>query len=196
MGRIFRKQVHGIFHENADGTRRQKIIRDCSEGEELQLVPEPDNPVDPDAVKICRMNGEQIGYWPAEDGEMIEQLRRGWCFRVTIDEIYPMPEGHGKHGICMRVEVLTMAHGKRPEQAPKPTTTGPDAGPDPGRNDLRNGVLACLAILVCGIVWQAVPDGDGYAVLGGMAIVTLIGSAAYFRWKAPRTPVPTSRQGR
>ena len=39
--RSFNKQVHGIFHKNADGSSRQKIIRDCSEGEQLQLIPEP-----------------------------------------------------------------------------------------------------------------------------------------------------------
>jgi hypothetical protein len=113
--REFRKQVHGIFHKNSDGTSRQRIIRDCSEGEELQLVPEPDNRVDPGAVKILRMNGEQIGYWPAEAGRVAGDLAIGWTYRVTIDEIYSMPEDENKRGVRMRVEVLTMAHGKRPK---------------------------------------------------------------------------------
>ena len=114
--RSFRKQVHGIFHENDDGTSRQKIIRGCTGGEELQLVPEPNNPVDPGAVKICRMNGEQIGYWPADGGRLAGDLAIGWTYHTTIDEIYELDGDSRKRGVCMRVEVLTMAHGKPPRK--------------------------------------------------------------------------------
>ena len=106
--RLFFKQVHGIKHNNDDGSSRQEIIDRCYEGEELVLVPEPTNRFDPDAVKICRKNGEQLGYWQA-DGRMAKDLAIGWTYRVTIDEIYPFKENRTKHGVRLRVEVLTMS---------------------------------------------------------------------------------------
>ena len=106
--RVFFAQVHGITHKNADGTSRQDIIRDCEVGEELVLVPEPTNRFDPDAVMICRKNGEQLGYWKG-DGRMAHDLANGWTYRVTIEEIYPFAENRRKHGVKLRVEVLTMS---------------------------------------------------------------------------------------
>jgi HIRAN domain-containing protein len=106
--RAFFQQVHGINFKNDDGSSRQAIIGRCYVGEELELVPEPANRFDPDAVKICRKNGEQLGYWPA-DGRMAHDLASGWTYRVTIDEIYPFKENRKKHGVRLRVEVLTMS---------------------------------------------------------------------------------------
>jgi HIRAN domain len=60
---VFTTQVQGIYHDNADGLSRQEIISRCHVREEVFRVPEPDNPKDPEAVKVCRKNGEQIGYW-------------------------------------------------------------------------------------------------------------------------------------
>lgn len=111
MGRIFHTQVHGIMHLNADRTSRQAIIRKCRVGEELDLVPEPDNPYDSAAVKICRKNGEQLGYWQA-DGRVAHDLSIGWTYRVTIDEIYAFQRDDRKTkslGVRLMVEVLTMS---------------------------------------------------------------------------------------
>ena len=105
--RVFYAQVHGIYHKNDDGSSRQQIIKDCYEGEELRLVPEPNNPVDPNAVKICRKNGEQLGYWQG-DGRMAHDLAIGWTYRITIDEIYKIQDNR-KRGARLRVEVLTMS---------------------------------------------------------------------------------------
>ncbi len=106
--RVFYGQVHGITHKNQDKTSRQKIIDSCFEGEELFLIPEPDNRFDAGAVKICRRNGEQLGYWPG-GGRIAGDLAAGWTYRVTIDEIYPFSENRRKHGVRLRVEVLTMS---------------------------------------------------------------------------------------
>ena len=114
--RVFFTQVHGILHANADGTRRQQIIRHCEPGEELVLLPEPTNPYDASAVKICRKNGQQLGYWQA-DGRMAHDLAIGWSYRVTIDEIYPFRDEPKKQGVKLRVEVLTMS--RRTEEREK-----------------------------------------------------------------------------
>ena len=106
--REFFEKVHGITHKNEDGSSRQDIIRQCWVGEELVLVPEPTNRYDPNAVKICRKNGQQLGYWKG-DGRMAYDLAIGWTYRVTIEEIYPFKENRSKHGVRLRVEVLTMS---------------------------------------------------------------------------------------
>jgi hypothetical protein len=63
-------------------------------------------PVDSDTVKVCRLNGERIGYWPASDGELVAQIRTGKQFRVTIEKIYPFQESSKRHGVALRIEVL------------------------------------------------------------------------------------------
>jgi len=108
--RSFKAQVHGITHRNSDGSSRQKIISDCYEGEVLQLIPEPDNRHDDYAIKVCRKNGEQLGYWQGGDSRMVEDLNNGKKFHVTIDEIYDFEEDEGKPkprlGVRLRVDVM------------------------------------------------------------------------------------------
>ena len=49
--------VVGVTYEN-----RQIIISRLQPGEKIKLVPEPSNPHDPNAIKVCTYNGTQIGY--------------------------------------------------------------------------------------------------------------------------------------
>lgn len=58
----FHTKVTGVTFDNVDGTPRQSIIAKCVVGERVQLLREPDNPHDCQAVKVCRESGEQIGY--------------------------------------------------------------------------------------------------------------------------------------
>lgn len=51
-----------MSHRNANRTSRQAVLRRCPAFEELQLIPEPDNRFDPNAMMVCRKNGEQLGY--------------------------------------------------------------------------------------------------------------------------------------
>jgi hypothetical protein len=55
-------KVAGASQRNADGSARQTLIAKVRQGERLVLVPEPDNPYDANALKICRSTGEQLGY--------------------------------------------------------------------------------------------------------------------------------------
>jgi hypothetical protein len=89
--RHFFLQVHGIYHRNADGSSRQKIIRSCRPGDLLVLAPEPENKYDPDAIKVCRPDGAQLGY-----------------FRVTADEVFAA-DRPGYVGCRIRLDVLTMS---------------------------------------------------------------------------------------
>jgi hypothetical protein len=69
--RSFRTYVAGTKFKNADGSSRQEILESCLEGDELILVRELDNKHDPNAVKVCTFDGDQIGYLPAHIAQEI-----------------------------------------------------------------------------------------------------------------------------
>jgi len=58
--------VVGAAHANKDGGNRRSEIIFCTPGEPVYLVPEPKNPVDPQAVKVLSARNFQIGYLTAE----------------------------------------------------------------------------------------------------------------------------------
>jgi hypothetical protein len=77
--RHFFLQIHGIYHRNNDGSSRQKVIRSCAPGEILQFVSEPDNHYDPNAIKACRSNGQQLGYLDSGNAARISHdMTTGW----------------------------------------------------------------------------------------------------------------------
>jgi len=53
----FFAKVVGVTYEG-----RQQIISRCSVGERLTLVRDPSNPFDSGAIKVIRLNGEQLGF--------------------------------------------------------------------------------------------------------------------------------------
>jgi hypothetical protein len=65
VGSSFFTKIAGVTHRNKDRKSRQRLIGQCRVGEELVLEREPDNPVDPDAIRVLRVTGEQLGYIPA-----------------------------------------------------------------------------------------------------------------------------------
>ena len=62
----FETPVSGVCFDNSDGTSRQLSIYRCRVGEEIDLIRDPSNPFDPLAVKVCRIQGSQIGYLSAD----------------------------------------------------------------------------------------------------------------------------------
>ena len=73
-GKWYPAKVAGVTFDNDDGSSRQKIIARCTVGEKIRLIREPDNPYDEFAIKVCRSNGEQIGYVASE---YLENVSRG-----------------------------------------------------------------------------------------------------------------------
>lgn len=60
---VFESKVAGVSHCNEDGTSRQEIIRaEVRENDWLELEPEPQNPYDPNAIRVKTRSGKQIGY--------------------------------------------------------------------------------------------------------------------------------------
>lgn len=101
MTRQFHLRLAGVKHCNEDGVKRQSIIKRCTVGEELRLIPEPDNPFDSCAIRVCRLNGETIGYIGSGDNKHFPKQ----C-RVSISSI-DKAEGHRTLGIGLLVTVLT-----------------------------------------------------------------------------------------
>jgi len=82
--------IAGIAFENTDGRARREVLRECDEGELLALVPDPENEHDDNAVKICRQNGDQLGFVPA----------------CLSHEIYDLAdEGYGPNAILINKEM-------------------------------------------------------------------------------------------
>jgi hypothetical protein len=84
----FFTKVVGVSHRNANGTSRQAAIKSCSVLETPALEHEDENPHDPNAVKVSRQNGQQLGYLPAELApEIVSKSNRGHRFAVFISNL-------------------------------------------------------------------------------------------------------------
>lgn len=81
-------RVAGLSHLNSDGTSRQDVLCLCKVEDEVIFVRDSINPYDYNAIKVCRPNGQQIGFVPKELArEMASKLDRGVEFSSTIKEI-------------------------------------------------------------------------------------------------------------
>ena len=96
--------VAGESHRNADGSSRQSIIGRCSEGETICLIREPDNPYSSDAIKVCRENGEQIGYIPSSQAaRMAPEMDAGYKYTAVLNSIHGGTPDKPSFGVVIRV---------------------------------------------------------------------------------------------
>lgn len=83
--------VVGVDHPNRGGGNRRFEILLCSPGEAVALVPEPRNPVDPNAVMVVSVRGVQIGYLTADRAVWIGgMLRSGREVAAVFQQATPM----------------------------------------------------------------------------------------------------------
>ena len=85
----FYSKVVGTSHRNTDGTSRQSAIRKhCFDGAPLDLVREPNNKHDPNAIAVF-YNDHQLGYLSAEiAGDYAKKLDQGTIhMEAFIEEI-------------------------------------------------------------------------------------------------------------
>lgn len=114
--------VVGADHLNKDKSNRRFEILLCQAGEPLDLIPEPKNPADPQAVAVFSCRGVQIGYVRADRAQLIRSyLSRG---RIT-DAIF---QRASQAGAIIRIgldgEVAALP------KAPESPATEPDFFPD------------------------------------------------------------------
>ena len=77
--------VVGADHLNRDGGNRRFEILLCAPGEYVALVPEPRNPVDPNAIAVFSARAVQIGYLTADRAPWIGgMLRNGREVRAVF----------------------------------------------------------------------------------------------------------------
>lgn len=60
--KYFNTKIAGASSPNADGSSRPSIIKKCEPMEVLRLELEPNNPGDPNAIAVKRVDGSQLGY--------------------------------------------------------------------------------------------------------------------------------------
>lgn len=79
---IFTK-IAGTRYKN-DGTNipRQELIAKAKVGESLLLVPEPNNKFDPDAIRIFRANGDQLGFL---DTDLAMEIKSRLQKRIKVE---------------------------------------------------------------------------------------------------------------
>ncbi len=83
--------VVGADYPNRGGGNRRFEILLCAPGEAVTLVPEPRNPVDPNAVMVVSARGVQIGYLTADRAAWIAaMLRSGRPVAAIFQQATPM----------------------------------------------------------------------------------------------------------
>lgn len=89
--------IVGADHPNKDKSNRRSEILWSAPGEDVTLVLEPKNPVDPQAVAVFSARGVQIGYVKSFQSQLIRTyIGRG---RVTA----AIFQGQHKEGAIIRV---------------------------------------------------------------------------------------------
>jgi hypothetical protein len=84
----FFTKVVGVTHQNSNRKTRQKIIKNCARLEPLVLDHEENNQHDPNAIRVLRRNGEQIGYLDANLAkQIVSQVKQGFGFDAFIVDL-------------------------------------------------------------------------------------------------------------
>jgi hypothetical protein len=77
-------KVAGVTFPNDDGSERQQIIGRCSPGEQLVLQHDPHNKYSSVAIRVLRINGEQLGHAPEYMAERIVENIEDGCHVLGV----------------------------------------------------------------------------------------------------------------
>ena|ERR1035441_9177923 len=100
--RAFFTKVAGVTFEG-----RQRIVARCSEGERLTLLRDPNNPHDSGAIKVMRLNGEQLGFLSADvsrggnSSGLAYRMDRGDMYQCRISSL----TGGGRKNLGVNIEI-------------------------------------------------------------------------------------------
>lgn len=100
--RSFFTTVAGVTFEG-----RQRIVARCSVGERLILVRDPNNRHDMGAIKVMRLNGEQLGFVPAhvsrgrDSSGLAYRMDRGDKYECRISAL----TGGGRMSLGVNIEI-------------------------------------------------------------------------------------------
>lgn len=95
---------------------RQEVIRDVSDGEIVSLVREPENQFDPNAVRIERRNGQQIGFLKADLSKYLAPIIDSG---VSYDCVVTMitGKGDGEKNLGANLSITRVVEGEDVEVA-------------------------------------------------------------------------------
>jgi hypothetical protein len=112
--RHFPATVLGVSLANEDGTSRQHIIARCRRFERLVLEREKGGRRDPDAIKVCRETGEQIGRLAPEIAAEVSAKRAQGCRCEAYIKDFPGGERTSKtRGVSLWIVVAQPGVGER-----------------------------------------------------------------------------------
>jgi single-stranded-DNA-specific exonuclease len=82
--RYIETRVVGVTFEN-----RQAVVALLTEGERVSLIRDPENPFDPNAVKVVRWDHQQIGFLDRDLAKIMAPRmdRYGGTFKATVSRI-------------------------------------------------------------------------------------------------------------
>lgn len=101
----FFTKVAGVTFEG-----RQRAVARCSEGERLTLIRDPNNPHDNGAIKVVRLNGQELGYIPAhvsrggDSSGLAHGMDRGDKYQCRISAL----TGEGTGVLGVNIEIIPM----------------------------------------------------------------------------------------
>jgi hypothetical protein len=137
--RSFFTKVAGVTFEG-----RQRVVARCSVGEGLVLVRDPENRFDKGAIKVMRLNGEQLGFIPADvsrNGDssgLAFRMDRGKTYQCRISDLT------GGNGKTLGVNIQITEGGEAAE-----TPVNLDVAPlVPVQNNVGWWLVAAFAVLL------------------------------------------------
>lgn len=83
----FFTKIVGVVFANPDGSSRQELLRSCRPSDLLDLLPEPENPIDPKAVGVYIAGAprRQLGYLPERTAhDLLRELGESGCQHLGV----------------------------------------------------------------------------------------------------------------
>jgi hypothetical protein len=108
--REFFSKLAGVTHKY-DGVDPQRLLQRCKSGQELKLVRDPDNQYDKNAIKVCLLTGEQLG-WIDKDvaaRDLAKEIDRGDRIKVVISDVTGGTQSKPDRGCNIRITNYGMA---------------------------------------------------------------------------------------
>jgi hypothetical protein len=103
--KYFNTKIAGASFPNPDGSSRPSIIKKCEPMEVLRLELDPNNPVDPNAIAVKRVDGSQLGYL---ESRVASELHRDAGKPMSWSAIFKHANRHPSTGeVVGAVIVLT-----------------------------------------------------------------------------------------
>jgi hypothetical protein len=114
----------GCWYDNEDGSSRQLELEECRPGDPLDLVREPTNRHDPQAVAIFTASGTRVGYLSRDRAAWIaSKIDRGIPANAIVEAVPGLDRPGTTLGLVMRVS-LDGSLPELPNRSPKRAKMG------------------------------------------------------------------------